>query len=190
MLGELRVGVRCIVWSGLCRFVLTGSYADRPAYHQRSGNESENADKRSNNIFGVSDVGVGVGSEYVPLELFLGQGDDHVQDAKEQVCDTHAKPEAKESQVCALQREQPETHRIDVDAESFSRSVDRKQFMSESDVHYTLSLVNHHTGQQIKLELIPEEFLRPGGINPAFIDQTQRQFSRCVFPARREQRPR
>jgi hypothetical protein len=30
--------------------------------------------------------------------------------------------------------------------------------MSESDVHYTLALVNHHTGQQIKLELIDPPF--------------------------------
>jgi hypothetical protein len=30
--------------------------------------------------------------------------------------------------------------------------------MSESDVHYTLSLVNHQTGQQIKLELIGPPF--------------------------------
>jgi hypothetical protein len=32
--------------------------------------------------------------------------------------------------------------------------------MSESDVHYTLSLVNHQTGQRIKLELIDPPVIR------------------------------
>jgi hypothetical protein len=33
-----------------------------------------------------------------------------------------------------------------------------RRVMSESDVHYTLSLVNHHTGHQLKLELIDLPF--------------------------------
>jgi hypothetical protein len=47
-----------------------------------------------------------------------------------------------------------------VSGSSFLRSSDTRQFMSQSDAHYTLSVVNHQTGQQIKLELIDPRFLR------------------------------